>query len=557
VSGRIFAVEAESVGGTDIGDLILKLYERQGTHSLGLLNGYFGLALWDKQLGSLVVGRDHLGIEPLFYAESDHQLVCGTSAAAVAAFHDPKGGGVDETAIGRFLCFNYNPGKSTFWRGVNKFPAAHSASLVNGRLTFSRYWKLSFARTLTESEEAIADRIRHQIEKAVSLRARDLQTPAVFVSGGLDSSTVLGVLSRQRAQEIFTYSYRCRGEGFDESHYARMMADSVRSRHQLIEYSPEDVALMADLVGEMNEPFCDVGINIATALLGREAAKQTRCVLTGDAGDELFAGHPVYEADKVARYTDSLPAGVMTKLGQVLSRLPDSDKKKTLGVKLKRFGESLRFPRGLRTNRWRLYYLPEDLREVLQPEVSEAIDSESLFADILETYSEADAKDPLGQTLYSDYFTVVDFYLRRNDLNRSLGLETRYPFLDIELVELCAQIPSNLKIRGWFDTKYIMKKAVEPWLPREIVYREDKLGHSIPMKNWIRDNDFVRDFVGDILASDRLKRRGLVNASYVRRLWDDHMTSQVNNSHRLWTLAVLELWLEKHNDATPSRGGST
>jgi asparagine synthase (glutamine-hydrolysing) len=475
-------------------------------------------------------------------------VILSTNAALISIFQEEQPIGIDEGALGRFLCFNYNPGESTIWRGVRKFPPGHYARLSDGAFQLIRYWKLSFADQLTENEAAIAARLRHQIEKAVSVRALDLKKPAVFVSGGLDSSTVLGVLAKEREREVLTYSYRCRGEGFDESHYARLMAESVGSDHSLIEYSPEDVSLMEDLVGNMNEPFCDVGINIATFLLGRNAAKNASCVLTGDAGDELFGGHPVYEADKVARFTDSLPAGLMSGLGHLLSKLPDSDKKKTLSVKLKRFGESLRFPRELRTNRWRLYYLEEELKRLLRAEVAHSIDSESLFSDILRTYAESDSLDYLGQTLYSDYFTVVDFYLRRNDLNRSLGLETRYPFLDVELVELCARIPSKLKIHGWFDTKYIMKKAVEPWLPREIVYRKDKLGHSIPMKNWIRENNYVRDFVGDLLSRERLKRRGLVNPDYVSRLWDDHMASRVNNSHRLWSLAVLELWLDRHKN---------
>jgi asparagine synthase (glutamine-hydrolysing) len=190
--------------------------------------------------------------------------------------------------------------------------------------------------------------------------------------------------------------------------------------------------------------------------------------------------------------------------------------------------------------------MPEDLVQLLHEDVMTAVSEEELFSDIFDSYNDADTLDPLARTLYSDYSTVADFYLRRNDLNRSLGLETRYPFFDVKLVELCARVPSRLKIKGWFDTKYIMKKAVEPWLPREIVYRKDKLGHSIPLKNWIRDHPYVKEFVGDLLSQDRLRRRGLVNPEFVKKMWDDHMAMNVNNSHRLWSLAVIELWFDKH-----------
>jgi asparagine synthase (glutamine-hydrolysing) len=357
------------------------------------------------------------------------------------------------------------------------------------------------------------------MQSAISIRGAGIESPGVFVSGGLDSSTVLGVLAQHSDNPLRTFSYRCRGQGFDESHYARLMAQSVGSEHAEVEYLPENVNLMVDLVGEMSEPFCDVGINIATGLLGREAIKSTNYVLTGDGGDECFGGHPIYEADKVARYTDLLPTTIMRSVGNVLTKLPDSDKKKTLAVKLKRFGESLRFPRELRTNRWRLYYMPEDLVRLLHEDVMAAVSEEELFSDISDSYDEADTLDPLGQTLYSDYSTVADFYLRRNDLNRSLGLETRYPFFDVKLVELCARVPSR---------------------------RKDKLGHSIPLKNWIRDHPYVQEFVGDLLSQDRLRRRGIVNPKFVKKMWDDHMAMTVNNSHRLWSLAVIELWFDKH-----------
>ena len=143
----------------------------------------------------------------------------------------------------------------------------------------------------------------------------------------------------------------------------------------------------------------------------------------------------------------------------------------------------------------------------------------------------------------------MDFYLRRNDLNHRFQLETRYPMLDYRLVEYCAAIPSHLKIKGWFDTKYIFKKAMENTLPHNIVYRKDKLGHSIPLKNWIRDNKQVREFVLDLVSKDTVKKRDLFDYRYVEKLTEDHLTKKRNNSHRLWALAVLELWLREHYDS--------
>jgi asparagine synthase (glutamine-hydrolysing) len=144
----------------------------------------------------------------------------------------------------------------------------------------------------------------------------------------------------------------------------------------------------------------------------------------------------------------------------------------------------------------------------------------------------------------------MDFYLRRNDINRVFGLETRYPMLDHELVEFCARIPLKLKIQGWFDTKYIFRKSMEPVLPHKIVHREDKLGHSIPLKNWLREVPQVKDFVLDHLSEETIRKRGYFNVAYINRLISDHMSKKRNNSHRLWTLAVLEMWLREHVDNT-------
>ncbi len=169
-----------------------------------------------------------------------------------------------------------------------------------------------------------------------------------------------------------------------------------------------------------------------------------------------------------------------------------------------------------------------------------------LLADILAINGEMVDGDVLSRSIYSDYQTVVDFYLRRNDLIRRLGITVRYPLLDHELVEFCAKMASTLKIKGWFDTKYIFKKTMEGVLPDTIIYRKDKLGHSIPLKNWIRDDRKVKEMVLDYVSGDTLRRRGLFRPEHIAALTNDHMAKRRNNSHRLWTLAVLEMWL-RHN----------
>ena len=458
-------------------------------------------------------------------------------------------GDLNFASVSKFLLFGYNPSLDSFYSDIYKLRPAHIVHFRGDKTPeFHRYWKVSFGDVLQTGEDTIAEELREQLKRAVEFRISSDEDYGVFVSGGMDSSSVLGLSAQEENRNPYTFSYRCRGESYDESPYARLMAKSVNSTHKEIEYTPDDVLSMSEIAMDMDEPFCDVGINIATYLLGKGAQDSVPYVLTGDGGDELFAGHPIYEADKIARFIDPIPGLIKKPVFGLASLLPDSDQKKNLTVKIKRFAESMSYPPELLSHRWRIYYQPADLKALLSDDAYRSIAGENLYDDMISRNREVSGIDHLSHSLYSDYNTVMDFYLRRNDINRMFGVEARYPMLDHELVEYCARIPMSLKIRGWFDTKYIFRKSMEPVLPHEIVFREDKLGHSIPLKNWLRDKPQVKEFILDHLSEETIRKRGYFNVSYINRMIDDHMSMKRNNSHRLWTLAVLEMWMRKHID---------
>ena len=197
------------------------------------------------------------------------------------------------------------------------------------------------------------------------------------------------------------------------------------------------------------------------------------------------------------------------------------------------------------THRWRAYYLPRELKELMNPDLLDEQLLDRLFEDLIAYNQEGSRFDPLGRSLYSDYHSVVQFYLRRMDLVRALGIRTKFPMLDPKVVEFCATIPSRMKIKGFSDSKIIEKAAVAPILPSEIVYRKDKLGHSIPLKNWIRENDSVRQLFLDVLSPSIVRNRGLFNPDVIQRMMTNHLNKTENNSHRLWALVILELWMQR------------
>ncbi|GAF90237.1 unnamed protein product, partial [marine sediment metagenome] len=276
-------------------------------------------------------------------------------------------------------------------------------------------------------------------------------------------------------------------------------------------YGADRLKLISDAVKYMDEPFCDVGIEIGTYVLGKAADGKVSYTLSGEGGDELFAGHPVYVADKLAKIVECIPNAVMAPITALLRRIPDSDQKKNLQVKLKRFAYSLSFPRELLSHRWRIYYTPRELQKLIVPDLIEQYPTQRLFEPMQRINRDADGTDLLTRSLYSDYFTLVDFYLRRLGLLKAFSIEDRLPLLDVRLVEYAARIPSNLKIRGFSDTKYLYRQILEGLLPREILHDRPKLGHSVPMKNWIRDDSHVHDMIRDVICSGSLARRGLIN----------------------------------------------
>ncbi|MBN2030709.1 asparagine synthase (glutamine-hydrolyzing) [bacterium] len=527
--------------------LVLLLYLRYGEGFVGKLRGKFAFALYHHKRHLLILARDHIGIEPLYYLEDSEKIVFSTSLMALLQYPGVKRE-LNIQAVCQFLFYCYNPAFYTFFLNVMKLRPGHLFLYCKESSTIKRYWKLSFANILDQDEGEISEQLREKIDEAVKIRMDSNGRSGVFLSGGMDSSTVLSFAQKYVDTPLYTFSYRCRGVSYDESKYARIVSDFYQTNHSLVEYGSEQVKRIAELVKRMDEPFCDLGINIATELLGEDAHNKVSYVLTGDGGDELFGGHPVYLADQAGQWIEHIPSFIKNPFLLMGSKLKDSDKKKDFRVKWKRFSQSVRFPASLFSHRWRIYYLPDQLISILNKEFGTGIKDEELYQPIAEINQESNGTHLLNKSLYSDYLTVVGFYLRRMDLIRYYGIESRFPLLDYPLVEFGATIHPKLKIRNQSETKYILKQTMRHILPKEIVFRKDKLGHSIPMKNWMRSNKAVQDYIVDILSEKNLNRRGLFDSKGVSQMISEHLTKRDNHSHRLWALLVLELWLREHLD---------
>jgi asparagine synthase (glutamine-hydrolysing) len=526
-------------------EILVQLYEAYGQSCVEKINGSFAFAIYDKARQEVILGRDRFGIETLYYYDGPKMFVFGSRIHPILACPEvPKE--LNLSALRRFLVFGFNPAWDTFFRGVRKVRPGRLIVLSRDGVTEKRYWYLSFQRVQEKPLSEYCHDILDLTRDAIRLRLSAAKPLGIFLSGGMDSSSIAGLTHEIAKTNFSTYSYRCLGKSFDESPYARTMAKHCNAEHHEVVFEPADVRKMESMVRLMDEPLCNAGITIATFLLGEAAQGKIGRVFSGDGGDELFGGHPVYAADKIAAKFERIPAILRLPFVGLLRYLPDSDQKLNLTVKLKRFAESINYPRALGTYRWRIQYGPAELNKLLRNGAAHN-NGAGLFEDLIELIEEADGPDALSRSLYVDTMTEIGFYLRRMDLVRFFNVTPVFPLLDHRLFEYAAGIPSHLKFRDASNTKFVQHCAMEGVLPDEIVQRKDKLGHSIPLKNWLRSDPSVKNFVHDTLSENGLKRRGIVDNDYVKDLWQNHQNYRQNNSHRLWTLTVLELWLRANS----------
>ena len=525
---------------------LFDLYKTKKEKLFDEINGSYNLAIWDGESRQFVLSRDHLGIEPLYYFWDEKKLIFASSIKMLLRHSEVKAE-IDFDSLNTYLLFNYNPRPQSVIAKVKKLRAGFYLKFTSGNLKAERYWYLSFKMGEETTEHQVVEALLPLMKKSINIRLSNTDRQGAFLSGGMDSSSVVGLMSSMVQEKIHTFSFRCQGKSFDESHYANIVSCRYNTEHHLVEFSPQEILSIGEIVASMDEPFCDIGIEVASYLLGRAAQDKVDYVLTGDGGDELFAGHPVYQADGVAKKFSRMPRPLQKMITSVFSLFPDTDKKKSFAVKAQRFAYSFGFPEELFSNRWRIYYQQSELMKLFQPEFYNQHQKANPLDDIISVYNEADGENFLSKTLYGDYFTVVNFYLRRMQLLRSFNIQGRFHMLDPRLIEFAAKIPASLKLRG-AATKYILHKTMTGILPDEIVFRKDKLGHSVPFKNWLREVPEIKTFISDTLSESTIKKRGYFNYNFVQKLLNEHFKRKKNNSQRIWALLVLELWMQKNID---------
>jgi asparagine synthase (glutamine-hydrolysing) len=524
-------------------EVLPHLYEEYGAQMLDHLNGMFAFALWDARARKLMLARDPFGEKPLYWGVFQGQLLFASEPKVLLA-HPAVQPALNVEALRQYLAFDYVPAPLSIYEGINKLPAAHVLTLENGRVEVRPYWQLSYRKlTPAPDEQEATERVRELLADSVRMRLVSDVPLGVLLSGGVDSSAVAALAVRASTTTVKTFSISFAEKSFDESHYARGVADFLGTDHHEERLSAD---LAADLVGEigtwLDEPLSDPSV-VPTYLLSRFTRQHVTVALGGDGGDEIFAGYPMYQGHRFAQTYARLPRPLSRLLVEPAIRLlPVKTKNLSFDFKARRFVEGMRQRDVVaRHHVWFGSFTPAEQAALLTPCAQAASDTD-VYAHARALDEQCDATDLVERMQYLDtkLYLAEDILGKVDRTSMAVSLEVRAPFLDKRVVEYAASLPSSYKLHGR-STKYILKRAVAPLLP-PFVTRRGKKGFGVPVADWLKGR--LRPLARDLLAPARLRRIGLFDPDYVARLQDEHERGVANHRKTLWTLLVFALWHE-------------
>lgn len=527
-------------------EVIVHAYEEYGDDCLLYFNGMFGIAIWDTRRRRLLLARDRIGIKPVYYHVSSDRLVFGSELKAVVAHPDvPRR--IDPVALEQFLTLEYIPSPRTIFQDVQKLPPGYRLILEDGREPqVERYWNVVL-HPEPRSDPELVEQLTDLIRDAVRIRLVADVPLGAFLSGGLDSSTIVSFMAELEATPVRTFSVGFGDPTYNELPYARMVAEAFDTVHHDEILEPDIADLAVHLVKHLDEPVGDFSI-MPTFLVSEMARRQVTVSLSGDGGDELFGGYDTYVAQRLdRRLYRHLPAWLRQRvLPRWLDLVPPRPAKKGLVNKAKRFVEGAALPETWQHTRWMMFMHERDKQQLYGPQMQGMLGSGAVGELIDATFAEVAGADPLAQQQYVDLkMYLADNILTKVDrMSMAVSLEARVPLLDHRIVEFALNLPPHLKLNG-DETKSILRKVAAPRLPSAVLGKA-KEGFSIPLKQWLCTD--LRPIMNDLLAPETLRRRGYFDAGTVTRWIEEHQRGRANHSHRLWALMVFELWCQSMVD---------
>jgi asparagine synthase (glutamine-hydrolysing) len=532
-------------------EVIVHLYEDEGPSCVSRLDGMFAIAIWDTRRLSVVLARDRAGKKPLFYVKNASRLVFASEIKAL--FRDPELSiEVDPSAVPYVFMHGYVPCPGTLYRDVRQIEPGTVMSIASdGRAETSVYWQLDYPARAAPgrrvSRRDAARTVRELLTRAVERRLVSDVPLGAFLSGGVDSTIIVGLMSRLTGQAVKTFSIGFEGDDrYDETSYARLVADRFATEHTEFRVAPSSaVDLIDKLIWHHDGPFADASA-LPTFIVSELTRRHVTVVLNGDGADEVFAGYRRFQA---ALLSERIPGWASRLAETLLAQLPGNASERHPLTFARRFVAAARLPLAERMTRWSSVFY-EDLEELCLPHLmSPNFDRLSYLGGQRERLERLTV---LGKALSINYATYLldDLLVKVDRCTMANSLEARSPFLDTALVEYVATLPDDMKIRGR-QTKSILKEAFADLLPPQIVSRP-KMGFGVPLGTWFRGP--LREYLLDHLLNPSARYRTYLSAGTVRRVVDRHMDGHADSGLQLWTLLCFERWLQMLPSWTQQRG---
>lgn len=528
-------------------EVLLLAYRQWGPQCVDRLRGMFAFGIWDAVEQRLVLGRDRVGKKPLLYYQDETRFAFASELKALLAVP-----GIDRrinpAAIDEYLTYGYVPGEQTIFRAIHKVPPGHLLIWEDGKLQLQMYWdpQSTFvsAGHARQSEEVWREETRQRLEECVEARLVGDVPMGAFLSGGIDSSAVVGLMSRHMSGQLKTFSIGFREQSFNELEHARLVADHYQTDHHEFIVEPSAADLLHELAWYLDEPFADASV-LPTYLLARLSREHVKVVLTGDGGDESFAGYESYLAEQYVGWYGCVPRPARRVMTSLLAHAPESTSRTAVLRRAKRFVEKAELD--IAHREWRMFFPPALKHHLYSPGFREAVGTGDALDRRLRSFRESEGLDWVTRLQLWDFQVYLpdDLMVKTDRATMAHGLEARCPFLDHTLIEACAAMPPNLKVRGR-TTKYILKQALEGLVPREIIHRP-KQGFAVPVNGWFRGE--LREMAHDVLLSGRGVGRGYFQRDRVDDLIGAHGRGEADHGHKLWALLNLELWHHRYVDS--------
>jgi asparagine synthase (glutamine-hydrolysing) len=527
--GHVFRTNSDT-------ETIVHLYEQYGTACVERLNGMFAFAIWDQNSQELFLARDRMGIKPLYIWRGEGAFVFGSEMKALLDYPDVQRE-LNSDVIPDYLVFRYPTGNQTFFKSIQTLEPGHFLVWKQGEVAITKYWQLRIDDDAGTSNTTagLQDELDALLEDAVRIRLMSEVPLGTYCSGGVDSSLLTAFCARHSAGKLNTFSVGFEEEEFDESRYSQMVSSRYGTdHHQLVANEQDYVESFQKAVWLLESPL-NHAHSVQLHLISKLAKEFVTVMLSGEGSDELFGGYPRYRALAVRGALESFPGIVRAGAASLLRPFASSRIQKLRAAMCGSIDDAI-----VENAR---FVTPAIAQSVFTPDAPGFGwgGRNAYLRDI-----SGQGNDPLQKLLYLDQKTYLVSLLDRQDkMSMGASIEARVPFLDYRLVRFAMRVGSTHKVK-MRETKYVLKKLAERYLPREIVYR-NKSGFGVPLARWFRNSNGLGQFL-DLLSSQKFRERGLWNVSHVNRLLDEHRKAVADNSEILWELLNVEIWMNTYLD---------